>query len=82
MGGPKPGNRTTLALFTAARHPGIAVAIATTNFPQQKLVLPTVLLYLLVNAMRLICIPELATQGRNSKDDQRWRTYPPELDKG
>jgi len=51
IGGPEPGNRTTLALFTAARHPGIAVAIAATNFPQEKLVLPTVLLYLLVNAI-------------------------------
>jgi BASS family bile acid:Na+ symporter len=51
IGGPEPNNRTTLALFTAARHPGIAVAIATTNFPQEKLVLPTVLLYLLVNAL-------------------------------
>ncbi|MFL6446940.1 MAG: bile acid:sodium symporter family protein [Bryobacteraceae bacterium] len=51
IGGPEPENRTTLALFTAARHPGIAVAIAATNFPQQKLVLPTVLLYLLINAI-------------------------------
>src|SRR3954469_8011328 len=51
IGGSEPGNRTTLALFTAARHPGIAVAIASTNFPQEKLVLPTVLLYLLVNAI-------------------------------
>src|SRR3954468_6123742 len=51
IGGPEPGNRTILALFTAARHPGIAVAIATANFPQEKLVLPTVLLYLLVNAI-------------------------------
>lgn len=51
IGGPEPGNRTTLALFTAARHPGIAIAIAGTNYPQEKLVLPTVVLYLLVNAV-------------------------------
>jgi BASS family bile acid:Na+ symporter len=51
IGGPEPGNRTTLALFTAARHPGIAVAIASNNFPKEKLVLPAVLLYLLVNAI-------------------------------
>jgi BASS family bile acid:Na+ symporter len=51
IGGPEPGNRTTLALFTADRHPLIAMAIATSNFPQEKLVLPTVLLYLLVNAL-------------------------------
>ena len=34
IGVPEPNNKTTLALFTAARHPGIVVAIATSNFPQ------------------------------------------------
>jgi len=51
IGGPEPNNRLTLALFTAARNPGIAVTKATTNFPLKKLVLLTALLYLLVNAL-------------------------------
>lgn len=50
-GGPKPENRTALAISTASRHPGIAIAIATANFPQQKLAMAAVLLYLIVNAL-------------------------------
>jgi BASS family bile acid:Na+ symporter len=51
LGGPEPGDRTVLARSTALRHPGVALAIATANFPEQKLVLPAILLYLLVGAM-------------------------------
>jgi BASS family bile acid:Na+ symporter len=50
LGGPKPENRTALALATASRHPGIALALAQANFPEQKLAMAAVLLYLLVNA--------------------------------
>jgi bile acid:Na+ symporter, BASS family len=42
LGGPDPGDRTVLALSTASRHPGVALAIADANFPDQKLVLPAV----------------------------------------
>lgn len=49
LGGPVPDDRTVLALSTASRHPGVAMAIATANFPEQKLVLAAVLLYFLVN---------------------------------
>jgi len=55
LGGPDPANRAVLALTTSSRHPGIAAAIATANFPQQKLAVPAILLYLLVNV--LISIP-------------------------
>jgi BASS family bile acid:Na+ symporter len=51
LGGPERENRTALAMATASRHPGIAVAIAQANFPEQKLAMAAVLLYLLVNAV-------------------------------
>ena len=50
LGGPEPENRTSLAISTASRHPGIAIALAQANFPEQKLAMAAVLLYLLVNA--------------------------------
>jgi BASS family bile acid:Na+ symporter len=50
LGGPEPGDRTVLALATAARHPGVALAIATVGFPQQRMaVIPAILLVLVVN---------------------------------
>ncbi len=55
LGGPDSDDRTTLALACAARHPGVALAIAGTNFTNQKLVAPAVVLYLLVNA--IVTIP-------------------------
>src|SRR5215510_8203066 len=50
VGGPKPENRAGLAMATASRHPGIAIALTVANFPEEKLAIPAVLLYLLVNA--------------------------------
>jgi bile acid:Na+ symporter, BASS family len=49
MGGPDPDDRTVLALSSATRHPGIAIAIAHVNFPDQKLAPAAILLYLLVS---------------------------------
>jgi bile acid:Na+ symporter, BASS family len=54
LGGPDPEDRTVLALSTASRHPGVAVAIAQANFPEQKLALAAVLLYMLVSGVVLI----------------------------
>jgi BASS family bile acid:Na+ symporter len=51
LGGPEPEDRTALAFSTASRHPGVAIAIAHANFPQQKLALAAVLLYLLVSGI-------------------------------
>jgi BASS family bile acid:Na+ symporter len=62
-GGPGPQNRTALAIATASRHPGVALILAKANFPDETLVGPAVLLYLLVNA--LVAIPYLAwAKGR------------------
>ena len=55
LGGPAPANRTSLAISTATRHPGIALALAQANFPAEKLVLAALLLYLLINA--IVSIP-------------------------
>ena len=63
LGGPDPADRTVLALSTASRHPGVALAIASANFPQAKLVLPAVLLYLITGA--ILTIPYL--KWRKSK---------------
>jgi BASS family bile acid:Na+ symporter len=49
FGGPEPENRRVLALATSTRHPAIAVAIAQTNFPNQKLAIPAIVLYLIIS---------------------------------
>jgi BASS family bile acid:Na+ symporter len=65
-GGPKLENRTVLALMTSSRHPGIAVAIANTIYPEKNFVIATVLLYLLLNM--LISFPYLIwSKRRNTK---------------
>lgn len=51
LGGPDAEHRSVLALATSARHPAMAIAIAHANFPDQKQVLPAILLYLLVGAV-------------------------------
>ena len=51
LGGPDPNDRSVLALATASRHPGVAIAIAVVNAPGEKTVLAAVLLYLFVGAL-------------------------------
>ncbi|WP_144053316.1 bile acid:sodium symporter family protein [Xenococcus sp. PCC 7305] len=51
FGGPVPNDRTALALSTVSRHPGIALAIAGINFPDQKLSLAAVILYLVISTI-------------------------------
>jgi BASS family bile acid:Na+ symporter len=51
LGGDNEDNRTILALATSARHPAVALAIAGTNFQEQKAVLAVVLLHLIVGAI-------------------------------
>jgi BASS family bile acid:Na+ symporter len=48
---PVEQQRSVLALATALRHPGMAIAIAGAAAPQQKLVAPAILLYLFVGAI-------------------------------
>jgi BASS family bile acid:Na+ symporter len=61
LGGPEPDRSVVLALSTACRHPGMAVAIAAANRPDLNFG-PTVLLYLLVST--LICFPYVVHQRR------------------
>src|SRR5262245_33588188 len=51
LGGPEPENRVVLALSTASRHPGVAMAIAHGTSPDEKLVIGAILLYLLVTTI-------------------------------
>jgi BASS family bile acid:Na+ symporter len=58
LGGPGPGERVTLALSTASRHPALALAIAGVNIPEERRVIHAVLLYIVVSA--LITVPYVA----------------------
>ena len=60
LGGPDRDERVVLALSTSCRHPAIALAIATANYPQEHRVVGALLLYLIVNV--LVGIPYLARQ--------------------
>jgi BASS family bile acid:Na+ symporter len=51
LGGPDPGDRTVLALSTATRHPGVAVAVARAATPAEPAVVAAVLLAFLVGAV-------------------------------
>lgn len=55
LGGPDRNQRTVLALSSAARHPGVALAIASANMPGDKLVPAAVLLALVFAS--LVSIP-------------------------
>jgi len=54
MAGPAPGDSQVLALASALRHPGIALAITTANFPSLQFG-AVIILYLLIGA--IVCIP-------------------------
>lgn len=58
LGGPQSEDRTVLALSASSRHPAVALAVASANFPGQQLILVTILLYLMVNAV--VSLPYLA----------------------
>jgi BASS family bile acid:Na+ symporter len=51
-----------LALSTASRHPGVALAIAHANFPDEKLAPAAVLLYLIVSG--IVSLPYLRWNRR------------------
>lgn len=55
LGGPDENDRTVLALATASAHPGVAIAIASSNFPAQaRLVAGSVVIYLILRALLVI----------------------------
>jgi BASS family bile acid:Na+ symporter len=56
LGGPDPEHAAVLALSTACRHPAIALAVVSTNYPTEHFG-GIILLYLIVNV--LIGIPYL-----------------------
>ncbi len=62
LGGPNPSNRTTLALATATRHPGVALAVMHAVAPAAPSVAPVVLLYLVVAVVA--SIPYVAWRKR------------------
>ena len=62
LGGPTPENRSSLAISTATRHPGVALLLAQANFPAEKLATAAVLLYLIV--MAAVSIPYLVWTKR------------------
>lgn len=55
LGGPEPDDRTDLALATGIRHPGVAMAIASLNFPDAKAALAVMLWHLVIGA--IVAIP-------------------------
>jgi BASS family bile acid:Na+ symporter len=64
LGGPIEDHRAVLALTCSSRHPGVALAIATANFPDaKKPVAAAILLYLLVNV--LVAVPYQAWSKRH-----------------
>ena len=63
LGGPDPHDRTVLALATATRHPGVAMAIGAANFPNEKVV-PAILLYLVVGGV--LAIPYVVWRTRRT----------------
>jgi bile acid:Na+ symporter, BASS family len=76
LGGPERMDRTVLALSTASRHPGVAMMIATTNFPGQKL-LPAILLYLVVSMIASgVFIGFLRRRGGDSSQRSKDRQSP------
>ncbi len=62
LGGPAPDDRTVLAMATASRHPGVALAVAHLNFPDEKALPAAVLLFLLANVV--LSIPYVVWRKR------------------
>ena len=55
LGGPIAQDRATLATVTSARHPGLALAIAHSNFPEQtRLVVGAIVIYLILRLVLLL----------------------------
>ena len=63
LGGPDEGDRTVLALSTATRHPGVAIAIAHATAADQKTVPAAVILYLVAAAVVSVPYVKWRTKG-------------------
>ncbi|WP_158602067.1 bile acid:sodium symporter family protein [Pararobbsia silviterrae] len=72
LGGPDPRHASVLALATASRHPAIALAIASDNYPGEQFA-PTLILYLILCTVlvmpyvkwqqRRVPLPETPSRG-------------------
>ncbi len=51
LGGPEPKDRSVLALATASRHPAVAIAIASSMYPDAKLAPAAIVLTLLTTSL-------------------------------
>ncbi len=51
LGGPEPGDRTVLALACGTRHPGIATAVASINFPDERGVAALIVYHLVIGGL-------------------------------
>jgi BASS family bile acid:Na+ symporter len=80
LGGRDPGERSVLALSTACRHPAIALAVGTANFPEQRSVPAAILLYLIVNL--LVTLPYVRhAQRRAASATSARQEFPPSADR-
>jgi BASS family bile acid:Na+ symporter len=73
FGGPESENRRVLALATSSRHPGVAVAIAHANFPDQKLVVPAIALYLIVSGILIVLVSSRGKQAGAAPPETKGR---------
>lgn len=62
LGGPDPDKRTVLALATGSRHPGIALALGSINFPNEHATMAVVIFHLLIGA--LVALPYVTWRKR------------------
>jgi BASS family bile acid:Na+ symporter len=69
LGGPDPGDRTALALATATRHPGVAIAVLHAIEPDSKEVTLVILLYLLVGMVATIPYVRWRTRSHAARAD-------------
>jgi len=67
LGGPSTENRAALALASATRHPGVALGVIAAAFPDQRLALVAVLMFVLLNVA--LGIPFLRLVRRGEKAD-------------
>jgi BASS family bile acid:Na+ symporter len=67
LGGPNPDDRTVLAIASPMRHPGVALAIAHSTFPDDKFAPAAVLLMLLVAVVATSIYGKLRMRGQHSE---------------
>ena len=77
LGGPEPDDRTVLALATGTRHPGVAMAIASLNFPDQNAAAAVMLWHLVIGG--IVSIPYVrwrrTRHGRASDAEPTQQTH-------